>query len=74
MSQPHNVITNWRKAVQSSGGGECVEVGWTDTVVGFRDTKEAHLPADLRPTLVFGRAAGVAFLASVGVKVSESAV
>lgn len=71
MSQPHNFITNWRKAVQSSGGGECVEVGWTDTIVGFRDTKEAHLPADVRPTLMFSRAAGAAFLASISVPRSE---
>jgi len=74
MSQHHTDITNWRKASGSAGDGECVEVGWTDTVVGFRDTKEAHLPAGARPTLVFGRAAGVAFLASVGVKVTDSAV
>lgn len=62
----HNPITNWRKSSRSAGGGECVEVGRTDTTVGFRDTKDAHLPADTRPTLVFGRAAGVAFLAAIG--------
>jgi hypothetical protein len=61
----HNAITNWRKSSRSAGDGNCVEVGRTDTVVGFRDTKEAHLPADVRPTLMFGRAAGAAFLASV---------
>jgi hypothetical protein len=61
----HDIITNWRKSSWSAGGGECVEVGRTDTVVGFRDTKEAHLPADVRPTLMFGRAAGAAFLASI---------
>ena len=58
-------ITNWRKS-RRSADGECVEVGQTDTTVGFRDTKQAHLPAELRPTLAFGRAAGVAFLASIG--------
>lgn len=64
----HNEITNWRKSSRSAGDGECVEVGRTDTVIGFRDTKEAHLPAELRPTLVFSRDAGVAFLASIGVE------
>lgn len=57
--------TDWRKSSWSAGGGECVEVGRTDAFVGFRDTKEAHLPADERSTLVFGRAAGAAFLASL---------
>jgi hypothetical protein len=56
----------WRKSSWSAGGGECVEVGRTDAVVGFRDTKEAHLPADERPMLVFGRAAGASFFASLG--------
>jgi hypothetical protein len=73
MSQPYN-ITNWRKSSRSAGDGECVEVGWTGTVVGFRDTKEAHLPADVRPTLMVGRAAGVAFLASIGAEAPGSAV
>lgn len=59
-------ITNWRKSSRSAGDGNCVEVGRTDTAVGFRDTKQAHLPTELRPTLVFGRAAGAAFLASIG--------
>lgn len=56
---------NWRKSSWSSGGGECVEVGAAESVIGFRDTKQKHLPADVRPTLMFGRAAGAAFLASV---------
>jgi Domain of unknown function (DUF397) len=62
----HHLITNWRKSSRSAGDGECVEVGRTDAFVGFRDAKEAHLPADERPMLVFGRAACAAFLASLG--------
>jgi hypothetical protein len=57
---------DWRKSSGSAGGGECVEVGRTDAFVGFRDTKEAHLPADERPMLVFSRAACAAFLAGLG--------
>jgi len=58
--------TTWRKSSRSSGGGECVEVGAAESVIGFRDTKQKHLPADARPTLVFGRAAGAAFLTAMG--------
>ncbi|MBV9140467.1 MAG: DUF397 domain-containing protein [Pseudonocardiales bacterium] len=40
----------------------CVETGWAGDVVGYRDTKQAALPADERPTLVVSKDAAGAFL------------
>lgn len=55
----------WRKSSRSAGDGECVEFGSAEAVIGIRDTKQKHLPADARPMLVFSRAAGAAFLAAI---------
>jgi hypothetical protein len=43
----------------------CVESGWADGMVGYRDTKLAALPDDERPTLVFGTGAAGTFLAMI---------
>ncbi|MGH3622319.1 MAG: DUF397 domain-containing protein [Sciscionella sp.] len=56
------MIDNWRKATHSADNSMCVETGWADGTVGYRDTKQAALPDDERPTLVFGRDAADAFL------------
>jgi uncharacterized protein DUF397 len=45
------VIDNWRKATYSANNATCVETGWSDDVVGYRDTKQGRLPA--QPTLLF---------------------
>jgi Domain of unknown function (DUF397) len=56
------VIDNWRKATHSANNATCVETGWADGLVGYRDTKQAALPDGERPTLVFGTDAAAAFL------------
>jgi hypothetical protein len=66
MNQTNHLVDNWKKSSFSGGGGgNCVELGSTKAVIAFRDTKEAHLPADVRPVLVIDRHAGVAFLANI---------
>jgi hypothetical protein len=59
------VIENWRKATQSANDASCVETGWANGVVGYRDTKQAALPEADRPTLTFSNSAARAFLAMV---------
>jgi hypothetical protein len=56
------VIDNWRKSTYSADNSACVETGWVDGLVGYRDTKQAALPADERPTLVFSNHAASTFL------------
>jgi hypothetical protein len=56
------VINNWRKATYSADNSTCVETGWADGLVGYRDTKQATLPEDKRPTLIFSKDAAGAFL------------
>lgn len=56
------MIDNWRKSTNSANNASCVETGWADGIVGYRDTKQAALPEAERPTLVFNRAAARAFL------------
>ena len=56
------MIENWRKATYSANNASCVETGWADGTVGYRDTKQAALPEDERPTLVFAEQAVRAFL------------
>ena len=59
------MIDNWRKATYSAGNASCVETGWADGMVGYRDTKQAALPEDERPTLVFSKDAAAAFLTMI---------
>jgi hypothetical protein len=59
------VIDNWRKATYSADNSTCVETGWTGNTVGYRDTKQAALPDNERPTLVFNRDAAGAFLTMI---------
>jgi Domain of unknown function (DUF397) len=61
----HLAITNWRKSSRSAAQDDCVETGSTGDVIGYRDTKQAGLPAEQRPTLEFSRAANSAFLAAL---------
>lgn len=56
------MIDNWRKATYSADNSACVETGWADGMVGYRDTKQAALPEDEQPTLVFSEDAAGAFL------------
>jgi hypothetical protein len=59
------VIENWRKATHSANNAACVETGWTNGLVGYRDTKQAALREADRPTLMFSDDAARAFLAMV---------
>ena len=59
------MIDNWRKASYSANNSTCVETGWADGTVGYRDTKQADLPADHRPTLLFSTDAARTFLAAI---------
>lgn len=56
------MIDNWRKSTRSADNSSCVETGWTDSEVGYRDTKQRALPDAERPTLVFGKDAAAAFV------------
>jgi hypothetical protein len=56
------VIENWRKATFSADNSTCVETGWADGLVGYRDTKQAARPDDERPSLVFSSHAANTFL------------
>ncbi|WP_433266359.1 DUF397 domain-containing protein [Actinosynnema sp. CS-041913] len=55
------MITNWRKSARSANNATCVEVGWSENRVGYRDSKQAGQG----PVLVFGKRAGGAFLALI---------
>jgi hypothetical protein len=55
---------NWRKSTLSYSNGNCIEVGEGETVVGVRDTKQAHL-GDARTVLKFTPAAWRAFTAGL---------
>ncbi len=59
------MIDNWRKATYSADNSACVETGWAGDTVGYRDTKQAALPADERPTLLFSTNAANAFLTMI---------
>jgi len=59
------MIDNWRKSTYSADNSTCVETGWTGNTVGYRDTKQAALPTDERPTLQFSTDAAHAFLTMI---------
>lgn len=59
------MIDNWRKATASANNSACVETGWADGMVGYRDTKQAELPEGERPTLIFSKVAAGAFLTMI---------
>lgn len=56
------MIDNWRKSTYSADNSACVETGRAGQTVGYRDSKQASLPALERPMLVFNRDAASAFL------------
>jgi hypothetical protein len=56
------VIDNWRTSPYSADNSACVETGWAGDIVGYRDTKQAALPAAERPTLVVSKDTAGAFL------------
>jgi hypothetical protein len=56
------VIDNWRTSTHSADNSACVETGWADGMVGYRDTKQAALPDDERPTLMVSKDAAGVFL------------
>ncbi|ONI79301.1 hypothetical protein ALI144C_26100 [Actinosynnema sp. ALI-1.44] len=58
------MIDNWRKATTSVDNSTCVETGWTEGLVGFRDTKQASLTGD-QPKLVFSKDAARTFLTMI---------
>ncbi len=59
------MICNWRKATYSADNSSCVETGWAGDLVGYRDTKQAALPEDERPVLLFSRKAAGVFLGMI---------
>lgn len=59
------MIDNWRTSTYTANNAACVETGWAGDTVGYRDSKQAAVPDDERPTLLFGRAAAGAFLTLV---------
>ncbi len=59
------VIDNWRTSTYSADNSMCVETGWADGMVGYRDTKQATLPKYQRPTLMVGKDAADAFLTMI---------
>lgn len=56
------MIDNWRKSTRSANNSACVETGWTGSMVGYRDTKQAALPSAERPALTFGTDAAASFI------------
>ncbi|MGH3974367.1 MAG: DUF397 domain-containing protein [Pseudonocardiaceae bacterium] len=56
------MIDNWRTSTYSANNSMCVETGWADGMVGYRDTKQAALPDNERTTLVVSKDAAGAFL------------
>jgi hypothetical protein len=59
------MIDNWRKATYSADNSSCVETGWADDTVGYRDTKQAALSEGERPMLVFSKDAAGTFLGMI---------
>ncbi|MGH3871618.1 MAG: DUF397 domain-containing protein [Pseudonocardiaceae bacterium] len=59
------MIDNWRTSTYSADNSTCVETGWADGMVGYRDTKQAALPEHQRPTLMVGNDAANAFLTMI---------
>lgn len=59
------MIDNWRTSTHSADNSACVEIGWADGMVGYRDTKQAALPHSERPTLVVSKDAASVFLSMI---------
>nr|WP_042181145.1 DUF397 domain-containing protein [Kibdelosporangium sp. MJ126-NF4]CEL14840.1 hypothetical protein [Kibdelosporangium sp. MJ126-NF4]CTQ96529.1 hypothetical protein [Kibdelosporangium sp. MJ126-NF4] len=59
------MIDNWRKTTYSADNSTCVETGWSDGLVGYRDTKQSALSEDVRPTLLFSHEAARTFLTMI---------
>ena len=59
------MIDNWRTSSFSANNGACVETGWSNDTVGYRDTKQATFPTQKRPTLTFSKDAASTFLAMI---------
>lgn len=59
------MIDNWRTSTYTANNAMCVETGWADGMVGYRDTKQAAFPDDERPTLVVSKDAARAFLTMI---------
>lgn len=52
---------DWRKASRSAGSGDtCVETGWTESAVGYRDSKQVG-----GPELWFPMSAARVFIAKI---------
>ena len=59
-------ISGWRKSSHSHfEENACVEVGNGPDVVGVRDTKQAAMVAEVRPTLVVPARSFAAFVAHI---------
>lgn len=56
------MINNWRTSTYTADNSSCVETGWAGHTVGYRDSKQAAVPDDDRPTLLFSKNAASAFL------------
>jgi Domain of unknown function (DUF397) len=59
------VIDNWRKATYSADNSTCVETGWANGMIGYRDTKQATLSDTERPILLFSQDTVRTFLAMI---------
>lgn len=57
-------FSRWRKASFSRANGGCIEVGEDETVIGVRDTRQAHL-GEARTVLEFTPVAWRAFTAGL---------
>lgn len=60
----HRKLTGWRKSSHSHfEENACVEIGAAAGLVGVRDTKQQHMPDEVRPVLVVPAGSFAAFTA-----------